>query len=48
MAAKPKKVSDEAESLAWNKELSKRRAEKRKAGENAPATSRTKKRSGDA
>ena len=49
MAAKPKKTSDEAESLAWNKELSRRRAEKRKAEQNAPAkTGRTKKGRGDA
>jgi hypothetical protein len=47
MAAKKKKVSDEDESVAWNKELTRRRIEKRKARENAPATSRTKKRNGD-
>ena len=45
MAAKPKKVSDEAESLAWNKELSKRRNDKRKARENA--STRNKKGRGD-
>jgi hypothetical protein len=48
MASKPKKESEVEESIAWNKELSKRRNDKRKARENVTATtSRTKKGSGD-
>lgn len=48
MAAKSKKASEEEQSIAWNKELSKRRSDKRKARENVTATTgRTKKGSGD-
>jgi len=45
MAAKSKKASEEEQSIAWNKELSKRRNDKRKARENA--STRNKKGSGD-